>query len=1538
MKHYHISLLAAGFAALCTLTMSADITDAIPASKPNPEAQAWSACADRPALMEALSRTPGFRFDDKFASSPFKAMPIEGQAMPSPQADDAIARIVKGPRRVIPGGTNLTAYMGYNTMDLETGFYTVPLTNSADFVEQSTLPTIESSGLHGGTVTPNYAIFSYQGIYVQNGEYSGYTAIVDRSNWQVLGNVGDYGEYGRWASDMTYDPTTNRVYGCFMDNTASYWELGYMQIDDANPGNAVNEVRHVGKLESSLNGIACDAQGVLWGIRADDGALVTISRKTGEMTFVASTGIVPRYNGTLAWDNSQHILYWTLCYDQGSEVRSALCTVDPETGKVEYVNNFDGYAAQLGALGADFVAKNGAPAQAANLAANFDGFDYSGTVTFDVPATLESGEVATGDVQATLVVTAANREEAFTASIAAAYGATGVSIPVTLEKTGNYTFTVSLANEVGQSYPASVTRYVGIDYPCPIANVGIDCAGGKVTVTWPAVTEPLYGGYFNPDELVYKVVVQQTDVTGQSATLYNGTTVDCSVEVDVDDTNDLRAFRATVTPVVSEVAGQQFKTEWIWFGYYAAPFGDAMTTAGAWTTQTIYGGNWISTSQGWAIPYNWGVYNNSWLFSPAVMLQEGEVYNISVNAYSEIVVHTGKLSMGRAANADAMTTDLCNISVPTKHTNKYEAVITCEETGLYYFGILNDTRSDTWTNVPNVYFTNFKVEAVSHAAPAAPGLTVERDPNGGYEVPVTVTIPSKTHGGDTLEGELSMVLKRGSTVLLEKASVSAGEVIEYADTVDADGSYTYSAIVTNDVAQGVPALVTAFIGAGLPVDPEWVSSAEGEEIGTVEVAWSPVTVNTQDMPIAPEALTYNVMNILSDTYVQRGVTDSNFSYRACEEGEQEGVYISVNAQTNSGTSSLYGKYSQEGILFVGTPASLPMVENFGPGKLSLPWLTVNQSSGADGFTVCDMMAQEGIMDANGDGNALLGFCPYLEGSVCLYSGMIEVPADVTAPALSYAVLNTNFGNAENNNGNIVSIYIIGDKTSGMIDQYKLKSMPLGWNYRYIDLAKLKGERVHIMIQLYTLSYTTYYFDDIQLFDRAQTDLKITSLSVPAAVKPDSRFNITVNIINDGLSTVKQADNATVELLRDGQVIDSKPVATSMLSLATLKNRSLTFDDKLQLADAPGAKYTARIVFDGDMLPDNNELTASARIVLPNVPAPVGVQGTRDAEGFPEISWEAPDLTPVYESTLAMFEDFQGYSLMHLCGFSTFELTGNVKDISNFETAHGFEVMYYPQLAHSGNCFLMSTACKDGAAKEDWLVSPKLSGRAQTVTFYVSTNWDAHENFCVYASTAGDQRDDFGDQPIFTGRTLSNNWQQISIDLPEGTTHFAIVAKAEDTADLMMLMIDDVVYEGMPANANLDLKGYRVYRDRESLDEEPIEAHTIVDNAASLGGHSYRVSALYDGVESAPTDEIYVFSRGGAPADGIEAVNVDGATITTEPGLIKIATEAPAAIALYDFSGRAICQTTIDGAPLAISVPAAPYILTINGTPYRLLVK
>jgi len=1495
---------------------------------------AWQGNPDKPALVEALSRTPGHQLSRTPAKSTIQSVPMKGQVLADPAGREQAASILKMPRRVIPGGTNVNGFLCSNTLGKELGFYTIPLTNSANFIAQCIPSDLDITGFQGGASSPEYAVVSYYGSTTSNGEYSGYTAIVDRRTWKVLGNQGDYGEYYRWASDMTYDPTTNRFYGCFMSDDSKSWELGYMQVDNNMPASTVNKIIKIATLETSLNGLACDENGVLWGIRNDNGALVTINRKTGKMTQVTSTGITPKYNGSMTWDNSLGILYWSICYDEEDQVRSALCTVNPETGEVLYVNNFDGNTAQIGALGADFAAKSGAPSKPENLVANFAGYDYAGTVTFDVPTTLENGTAVSGNVQARLSVCHASTfAEIYSTTLDVQYGSSGVTIPLELEKAGNYTFSVKLVNDNGASYPTSVTRYVGIDHPAALTNVDITYANDMLTVSWPEVTGPMNGGYFNPDELVYNVKLTQADAQGHSEGLYEGNVTENKIEIPVPYSTDLRAFKASVTPICSEVAGETFDTPWRWFGYLSTPISDPMTSAGAWTTETITGGTWKSTSNGWAIPYNWGDYNNSWLFSPGIMMEAGEVYKISVDAYSEIVNHTGKISLGHEASSDAMNIDLAKYFIATKKTNKIEMIFACEETGVYHLGILNDTRSDTWTNVPNVTFSNLVAEAVSADAPGAPVLEVTRDVAGGYDVPVKITAPSQTHGGATLAGPLTLTVKRGSTVVLNQSDVNPGEAVEFTDQVESDGTYTYMAFASDATLDGVPVSVSQFIGIGQPVDPEWVTNSAGEEVGTVDVQWSPVNQNVQGYDIASDAVKYNLINVLGGVYIAKGLTGSEYSYKACETNEQEGVLVSVNAETPAGTSSLYGTYSKTGISFVGTPATLPMRETFGQGrKLSVPWLTVNQSSGYDGFTVVNMVNEEGIMDANGDGQALMGFCPYHDGSVSIYSGCIDVPADVTAPAFSFAVLNKQYGET-NDNANIVSVYVLGDKTSGLIDQFEIKSMPFGWNYRYIDLGLLKGEKVNLMITVNTQSYTTYYFDDISLFDRALNDVKMNGISVAPTVTPNTSFNVNVQVLNSGLSAIKAKDKVKVELHRGDKLVGTRNVS----SLQSLAATNLSFQDRLGLAEAPGADYEARVVFDRDMVADNNVLTASTKLNLPNLPAPTDIMTDGDEDGFPKISWTAPDLTPVYKTTTAYFESFTGYSLVHLENFSTFELTGNEKEYSEFEGAHGWELFYHPELSHSGNCFLMSSACKDGGAKEDWLVSPQLSGHAQQVTFYIRTAWNEHENYSVYASATSDQKEDFGETPIYKGRTLSNNWEQITIDLPEGTKYFAIVAKADDTSNLTMLMVDDVVYEGVPENGNLILDGYRLYRDRESVMETAIPEESYADRTASLGGHYYRVSALYEGVESSPTDEIYFFSRGGAPESGMDELKIGGAKVTMESGMLQVEVDGKAAVSLYDYAGRFIFDAVVDNHTVSIPVVNGVYILSIDGKATRLMI-
>lgn len=112
---------------------------------------------------------------------------------------------------------------------------------------------------------------------------------------------------------------------------------------------------------------------------------------------------------------------------------------------------------------------------------------------------------------------------------------------------------------------------------------------------------------------------------------------------------------------------------------------------------------------------------------------------------------------------------------------------------------------------------------------------------------------------------------------------------------------------------------------------------------------------------------------------------------------------------------------------------------------------------------------------------------------------------------------------------------------------------------------------------------------------------------------------------------------------------------------------------------------------------------------------------------------------------------------------------------------------------------------------DWLVSPTLSGEAQTISFWVNNvkagDSDNVEKFELLYSVAGNDTTEFvklGDTYTVSG----GEWQQITASLPAGATHFAI-RHCTDSKHSFVFMVDDVCYVG----GSGVLKGYNVYRDQ-----------------------------------------------------------------------------------------------------------------------------
>ena len=120
-------------------------------------------------------------------------------------------------------------------------------------------------------------------------------------------------------------------------------------------------------------------------------------------------------------------------------------------------------------------------------------------------------------------------------------------------------------------------------------------------------------------------------------------------------------------------------------------------------------------------------------------------------------------------------------------------------------------------------------------------------------------------------------------------------------------------------------------------------------------------------------------------------------------------------------------------------------------------------------------------------------------------------------------------------------------------------------------------------------------------------------------------------------------------------------------------------------------------------------------------------------------------------------------------------------------------------AHNGE-YYMESICPiaSAGAANSWLVSPVLSGNAQTIKFWARIFSSSYtpETFEVLYSTTDIDRTDFANSvSSFTvAQSLSSStttWTEYSVDLPEGAKYFAI---RHTSNDMYGLMVDDVTYE------------------------------------------------------------------------------------------------------------------------------------------------
>ena len=1333
------------------------------------------------------------------------------------------------------------------------------------------------------------------------------------------------GDYSFIATDVAYDPLTGQIFGCLWDTSGSGYMFGTIDY--------INGVTHkIKALDNMWNAVAIDADGTIYAIdqvMAETGAevncvkssLYKVDRATGALTLVGDTGLLPYYASSAVIDRRTGRMFWSVT--PKDDTQSALYEVDKATGACTLVYRYPGAEQFMGMYIPAAAAEDNAPAAAADLAAAFDKGSLSGTVSFTVPAKTFAGEEGSGDIY----------YEIFANGVEAASGATAwgkkENVGVNLPAGGEVEFTVVLVNAAGPSPKVKTKVFAGTDVPVS-PEVTASWNDGVMTVQWTRPQTSVNGGYIDPSALRFKVTRFPDNV------VVAGETPGLSFSEPVAEPENATTYYYSVEAVYDRKSSAPGVSNRIVLGAESAPwsldFGEVDNTDGitlincdpdskAWTLS----GNALLLREDKVMP------KDDWMITAPVRLLPGHVYAVNVRVSSQganypeyIEIFSGKDNtvegmtdrvLDRTKIATAFGSD-CTVTgyiVPEGETTVFVGIHACSPADAYNL---------------RVYSVSIEPAFATTAPGAVTGFTVTPDAGGAQSAAVACTMPAVDYDGNTITSLTKLeILCDGIVVHEVESPVPGAEMPLWTDSEVATGIHTYSAIAYNESGRGRESRVQVFVGVDKPLAPATADISETENPGEVTITWAPVTTGASGYPLNPELVSYNVYepNETGSAWViaASGVKDTSITLRATE-GKQIFTFYAVAAVTDGGLSD--GCVTE--FIPVGNPFALPYDESFPNGTIS----TLFTYTGTSGDWEVSVNSPEYLAQADDNGFAqMIG--EYYGSNADLISGKIDLSGAVN-PVLKFSTFNY-YTSETGPDYNTIEVYVrtlAGEWNKANETIVKDAAEQNRWGSVTVDLNAYTGKVIQLIFRATNYSYDRTTLDRIRVDNGVDHNLTLVSLAAPSQAEANKEFDINVKVENNGNL---DASEFTVSLFRDDVQLASRTVG----GLASGRSLDIAFTDVFTPLVTDNVYYHAVVAYGKDMVAsDNISEKAAVAPVVNTLPVVTNLQG-RIAADVPVLEWDEPDTDsaapePVTES----FEDATPYAVDGGCGFTVFDADGAASQTGTIGTTEsepgvndgsplawavldhnsGFAARYTTFEGHTGAKSMLAIAAS-GKANDDWLISPRLYGGAQDVSFFVRTFSDdpvwGTETLGLYYSATGT---DVADFTVIDELNICNDeWTKHSFALPDGAVYFAIRYISDDCYGVM---VDDFEFIPEGLSADLSLLGYNIYRDGEKINGQPVEDTNYTDESAPAGSHTYVVTAIYDKGESAPSESVTLMST------GIAGIDADGVNVTAEGRSILVSGADGMFVSLSGADGRVLSTCLASGIVRFDAVVAGIYIV------------
>lgn len=879
--------------------------------------------------------------------------------------------------------------------------------------------------------------------------------------------------------------------------------------------------------------------------------------------------------------------------------------------------------------------------------------------------------------------------------------------------------------------------------------------------------------------------------------------------------------------------------------------------------------------------YNSSSAADDYLVFPAVPLEVGKKYIISVDARANSSTYDERVAVicGKESKISAMTTTVIEPTtvVGTEYVTLTNGEFSVSEAGMYSFAIKACSDKDKFY----LYVDNFSIKEANLNAPVAPAdVVVTPDATGANKATVTLTAPNKNLAGNNLTGVLDMVIAVDGVDVVTK-QVTAGAAVSEEITVEAPG--TYKVVVKFSCAAGVtdPVTVSAYIGVDVPTEPD---NFELQDKNTsVGMSWTAPQEGVNGAPFFPEDLVYNIypvemMEFLGmvfpmidyDNPYATGISGTSYDLEYnTNEGEQAYTFFGLAAENAAGEGE--GIYKA---MLTGAPYTLPVKESLAGGSLGYWW-------GSD----CDnnnYYLDGGLYagdNASDDDGFCLEFQGMTEGWAFLKSGKIAL-AGAANPVYQFDAVKT-LGT--------VTLDVYVETSEG---QTKLQTIDPTDEYATytVSLADYK-DAVWVSVILYA-NFEGYAsgtgdpiaivdIDNIKVVNLLDHNLAVTSLNAPARVNVGTDLVATATVENQGSLDVAAADY-TVKFTVNGEVTVLEGV-----DLAANASAEFTYTLPTSVASAESYAIKAEAVYAADEDQANNtSAEVTVKVAFPNYPTVANL--TAEVEGKTvNLAWDEPDLENIAPEPVT--DDFESYAPGVSVAIGEWTLVdvdqspmGGIQgmDIPNLTpgtTVGSFFVMNQDVVAgndlfagNSGVQYLSTMFAYDGETyNNDWLISPALSGEAQTISFFAKTYTAQYgaEKINVLYSTTDTNLASFvalNDAVV----NVPDTWTEYTYDLPAGAKYFAIQCVSEQA---FMLFVDDITYiPAVGATADLEIVGYNVYCDGVKVNEEPVaETSYVATDLAANTTYTYAVSVVY--------------TQGESKAEAVEAT-IAADLVTIEPNV------------------------------------------------------